>query len=172
MARVWRAHEHSDGRAGSARTGWTARYSGAMKVYFAGPLFTTPERTWNAEVAAALRAAGHEVFLPQEKEPGLDGPGIFTTDVGGIEWSDGVVAIMDGSDPDSGTAWEVGYAYGTKKPILLVRTDIRGQVGSAGDYNAMLTKSATARIDLSAASTTEVIAAILDALARIETGSA
>jgi hypothetical protein len=27
-----------------------------MKVYFAGPLFTTPERTWNAEVTAALRA--------------------------------------------------------------------------------------------------------------------
>jgi hypothetical protein len=32
-----------------------------MKLYFAGPLFTTPERTWNAEVVAALRAAGHEI---------------------------------------------------------------------------------------------------------------
>jgi nucleoside 2-deoxyribosyltransferase len=47
-----------------------------MKVCFAGPLFTTPERTWNAEVTAALRAAGHEVFLPQEREPGKDGTGI------------------------------------------------------------------------------------------------
>ena len=28
-----------------------------MKLYFAGPLFTTPERTWNVEVTAALRAA-------------------------------------------------------------------------------------------------------------------
>jgi nucleoside 2-deoxyribosyltransferase len=172
MARVWRAREDSDGRAGSARTGWTARYSRAMKVYFAGPLFTTPERTWNAEVAAALRAAGHEVFLPQEKEPWMDPPGIFAADLGGIDWSDGLVAIMDGSDPDSGTAWEVGYAYGMKKSIVLIRTDIRGLAGSAADYNAMLTKSATARIDLPAASTTEVIAMILDALARIETGSA
>ena len=64
-----------------------------VKLYFAGPLFTTPERTWNAEICAALRAAGHEVFLPQEQEPGKDGPGIFATDVGGIEWADGLVAI-------------------------------------------------------------------------------
>lgn len=138
-----------------------------MKLYFAGPLFTTPERTWNAEVAAALRAAGHEVFLPQEQEAGLDGPGIFANDVGGIDWADGLVAIMDGPDPDSGTAWEVGYAFGTRKPVVLVRTDVRALAGDAGDYNPMMTQAATARIDLPAASTTEVIAAILDALARI-----
>lgn len=139
-----------------------------MRIYFAGPLFTTPERTWNAEVTAALRAAGHEVFLPQEQEPGRDGPGIFTTDVGGIDRADGLVAIMDGPDPDAGTAWEVGYAFGTGKTIVLVRTDFRALAGSAGDYNPMLTQAATARIDLPAASTTEVIAAILGALARIE----
>jgi nucleoside 2-deoxyribosyltransferase len=139
-----------------------------MKLYFAGPLFTTPERTWNAEVTAALRAAGHEIFLPQEQEPGKDGPGIFATDVSGIDWADGLVAIMDGPDPDSGTAWEVGYAFGTKKPVVLVRTDFRALAGMAGDYNPMLTQAATARIDLPAATTTEVIAAILGALTRIE----
>ena len=139
-----------------------------MKLYFAGPLFTTPERTWNAEVCAALRAAGHEVFLPQEQESGKDGPGIFATDVGGIDWADGLVAIMDGPDPDSGTAWEVGYAFGTKKPIVLVRTDVRALAGNAGDYSPMLTQAATARIDLPAASTTQVVSSILDALARIE----
>jgi nucleoside 2-deoxyribosyltransferase len=75
---------------------------------------------------------------------------------------------MDGPDPDSGTSWEVGYAYARKKSIVLVRTDIRALSGSAGDYNAMLTQAATARIDLPAASTTEVIGAILAALERIE----
>ncbi len=139
-----------------------------MKLYFAGPLFTMPERIWNAKVTSALRAAGHEVFLPQEQEPGKNGPGIFATDVGGIDWADGLVAIMDGPDPDSGTAWEVGYAFGTGKPVVLVRTDFRALAGDAGDYNPMLTQAATARIDLPAASTTEVIAAILGALARIE----
>jgi nucleoside 2-deoxyribosyltransferase len=141
-----------------------------MKLYFAGPLFSTPERTWNAEVTAAPRAAGHEIFLPQEQEPGKDEKGIFATDVGGIDWADGLVAIMDGPDPDSGTAWEVGYAFGTYKSIVLVRTDSRAHSGSSGEYNPMLTQAATVRIDLPTASTTEVIAAILDALARIENG--
>jgi nucleoside 2-deoxyribosyltransferase len=145
---------------------------GAMKLYFAGPLFTTPERTWNAEVTAALRAAGHEVFLPQEQEPSKDRAGIFATDVGGIDWADGLVAIMDGPDPDSGTCWEVGYAFGLKKWIVLVRTDIRALAGSDGDYNSMLIGAATIRIDMPAASTVEVNARLLDALARIETGSA
>ena len=142
-----------------------------MKLYFAGPLFTTPERTWNAEVAAALRAAGHQVFLPQEQEPGKDGPGIFATDVGGVDWADGLVAIMDGPDPDSGTAWEVGYAFGVQKWIVLVRTDMRAMGGSSGTYNPMLAEAATIRIDLPAAPTVEVTAMVLDALARIETGS-
>ena len=141
-----------------------------MKVYFSGPLFTTAERTWNAGVTAALRAAGHEVYLPQEKEPGKDAAGIFAVDVGGIGWADGLVAIVDGPDPDAGTSWEVGYAYGIKKPIVLVRTDFRSMAGNAGEYNPMLTQAATIRLDLPAASTTEVVSAILDALERVQAG--
>ena len=141
-----------------------------MRIYFAGPLFTTPEREWNATVTGALRAAGHEVFLPQEQEPGKDAAGIFATDVGGIDWADGLVAIMDGPDPDSGTAWEVGYAFGTRKPIVLVRTDFRSLGGRSGAYNPMLTQAATIRLDLPAASTDQAVAAILDALDRIAAG--
>ena len=75
---------------------------------------------------------------------------------------------MDGPDPDSGTCWEVGYAYGSKKPIVLVRTDFRDLAGKAGRYNPMMAESATIRLDLPAASTTEVITAILEALSTIE----
>jgi nucleoside 2-deoxyribosyltransferase len=139
-----------------------------MKLYFAGPLFTTPERIWNAEVVAALRAAGHEIFLPQEKEPGMDAAGIFAMDVGAIDWADGLVAIMDGPDPDAGTSWEVGYAYGSRKPIVLVRTDFRELAGEAGRYNPLLAESATIRLYLPMASTTEVITAIREALSMIE----
>jgi nucleoside 2-deoxyribosyltransferase len=141
-----------------------------MKLYFAGPLFTTAERIWNAELTAALRVAGHEVFLPQEHEGGKDGPAIFATDVGGIDWADGVVAMMDGPDPDAGTAWEVGYAFGVGKPVVLIRTDVRTLAGNAGDYNPMLAQAATIRVEVPAGSTTQVISAILDALTRIETG--
>jgi nucleoside 2-deoxyribosyltransferase len=139
-----------------------------MRLYFAGPLFSLPERAWNAEVVAALRAAGHEVFLPQEKEPGLDAAGIFATDVGGIDWADGLVAIMDGADPDSGTSWEVGYAYGTAKPVVVVRTDFRDLAGDAGPYSPLVAQSATIRLDLPSASTSDVIAALLEALPTID----
>jgi acyl dehydratase len=63
------------------------------------------------------------------------------------------------------------YGQPVKKWIVLVRTDIRALAGSAGDYNPMLTEAATIRIDMPAASTVQVIAMILGALARIETGN-
>ena len=74
-----------------------------MKLYFAGPLFTSAERTWNDDLATALRTGGHEIYLPQDQEPKRDAAGIFRTDVGGIDLADALVAITDGPDPDSGT---------------------------------------------------------------------
>jgi nucleoside 2-deoxyribosyltransferase len=141
-----------------------------MRIYFAGPLFSAAERDWNATLAAALRASGVEVFLPQEQEPGKDAAGIFATDVGGIDEADCLVAIMDGADPDSGTCWEVGYAY-RKKPIVLVRTDMRRNEGSGGSgYNPMLTEAATIRIDAVAAPIDGIAGEILAALASLEAG--
>ena len=72
--------------------------------------------------------------------------------------------------PDSGTCWEVGYAFGCKKPVVLVRTDFRTMAGNAGAYNPMLTESAAIRLDLPAAATPEVSKAIIEALARLESG--
>lgn len=137
-----------------------------MKLYFAGPLFTAAERAWNAELATALRANGHEVLLPQENGPGKDAPGIFATDVAGLDWADAVVAVMDGPDPDSGTAWEVGYAY-RKMAIVLLRTDFRVEAGTAGPYNPMLTQAATIRLDLPFAAMDAVAASVLGALAKL-----
>jgi len=55
-----------------------------------------------------------------------------------------------------------------KNPIVLVRTDFRDMAGNAGGYNPMLTQAATIRLDLPAASTTEVVSAVLEALERIK----
>jgi nucleoside 2-deoxyribosyltransferase len=134
-----------------------------MRLYFAGPLFTTAEREWNVAMTEGLRAAGHDVFLPQEQEVG-DATAIFSTDVAGIDWAEGLVAIMDGPDADDGTAWEVGYAFASNKPIVLVRTDIRATAGPAGPYSPMLTQAATTRLEMPAASTTDVLAAVIAAL--------
>ena len=42
--------------------------------------------------------------------------------------------------------------------------------GNGGEYNPMLTEAATIRVDLPAASTTEVVSAVLGALERVEAG--
>lgn len=142
-----------------------------MRIYFAGPLFTTGERDFNAAVGARLRAAGHEVFLPQDQElNAYDPERIFRNDVSHVDWSNVVVGIMDGSDPDSGTAWEIGYAYAKGTPIILLRTDFREWGGRTGDvpYNLMLTESATERIELHNASVDESADALLAALSRLE----
>jgi nucleoside 2-deoxyribosyltransferase len=126
-----------------------------MKIYLAGPLFSTGERDFNTRLANALRARKHEVWLPQESEQlSMNPRQIFEEDVRGIDWSEVVVANMDGPDPDSGTCWECGYAYG-KKRIMLFRTDFRtsSEIRDAAEretvpYNLMLTESADARIEL------------------------
>jgi nucleoside 2-deoxyribosyltransferase len=116
-----------------------------MKLYLAGPLFSTAEREFNAQLRNLLCAAGFEVRLPQETEPRENSAAaIFHKDVEGIDWCDVLVACMDGADPDSGTCWECGYAYG-KKPVVLFRADFRtGEDPKFGPYNLMLTQSATA----------------------------
>jgi nucleoside 2-deoxyribosyltransferase len=120
-----------------------------VKIYLAGPLFTTSERDFNTRLATRLRNLGHELFVPQEHPaPDRTGKAIFRKDLAGLDWADGVVAIMDGADPDSGTCWECGYAYATGKPVVLFRSDIRGS-GDAGDIpvNAMLMGAANAYVE-------------------------
>ena len=42
-----------------------------------------------------------------------------------IRHSDGVIAVLDGPDVDSGTAAEIGFAYGIKKKTIGYRSDFR-----------------------------------------------
>jgi len=116
-----------------------------MKIYLAGPLFSTAEREFNARLAALLRDKGHDVWLPQESEQrSMTARQIFDKDVEGVDWAEVVVANMDGPDPDSGTCWECGYAY-KKKPVVVFRTDFRAaDEPDKAPFNLMLTESADA----------------------------
>jgi nucleoside 2-deoxyribosyltransferase len=133
-----------------------------MKIYLAGPLFTSPERQFNADLARFLGEMGHEVWLPQDKEPReLTAKSIFDMDMEGVKWANIVVACMDGSDPDSGTCFECGYAY-EKKPIICYRTDFRG----AGDidgakYNLMLWASANVNVGTNMGAPPSVVALLI-----------
>ncbi len=117
-----------------------------MRIYLAGPLFTQAERRWNRELADVLTKLKPdlEVILPQDEEiePLDNKPDfaeIFRRNLELIENSDAVVAILDGSDSDSGTAWECGYAYAKGKLIIGVRTDFR--TSEDGNLNTMLGQS-------------------------------
>lgn len=117
------------------------------QLYVAGPLFTQAEWTWNAKLAAALRAR-YDVVLPQEAsahmlagtEPFSPGA-LFQTNVASLERADVVIAILDGADVDSGTAWECGYAHKLRTPVIGLRTDLRrgGDDPGAG-VNLMLSQ--------------------------------
>jgi nucleoside 2-deoxyribosyltransferase len=147
-----------------------------MKIYLAGPLFSAAERDFNVRLAALLRQMGHDVWLPQESEQESMTPNeIFKKDVAGIDWAEAVVANMDGADPDSGTSWECGYAYG-KKSVVVFRTDFRVGYEMRRDwavavpqaemapYNLMLTESANVRLDVPRESVEEVARKIDQAL--------
>ena len=118
-------------------------------IYLAGPLFTQGERNWNDEFASALRATGYSVIVPQEQAAALIKRGeqlsatltrsLFESAIQGVRDADVVVAILDGSDADSGTSFECGYAFALKKPIVGVRTDLRsGGDSPTGGVNLML----------------------------------
>jgi len=105
----------------------------AINIYLAGPLFTIHERRTNRELAAGIEKylPGARVNLPQDfkyddryndsKAFGL----IFKGCIDGVDACDVLVAWLDGPDSDSGTCFEVGYAYAKGIPCVGVRTDFR-----------------------------------------------
>ena len=142
-----------------------------MKIYLAGPLFTLAERDFNAALASRLRSEpyNHKVWLPQEYEQGgKEERATFENDVNGIEWSDVVVANMDGADPDSGTCWECGYAYARQIGVVIFRTDWRA-AGKSGptSYNLMMTQSADERLPTHRGDVSHLAAKIHQAAERV-----
>lgn len=104
-----------------------------MKIYLAGPLFSMAERDYNTKIAIEItkKIPKSEVILPQNflniisvNENDFFKK-MFDLCISSIDKSDIIIAILDGSDVDSGTCIELGYAYANKKPIIGVRTDFR-----------------------------------------------
>ena len=82
-----------------------------MKIYLAGPLFNAGERGFLSEIAARLRALNFEVFVPHEQfveQEGVDPKAVFTTDLAGVRAANAVLAWIDGTQVDDGTATEIG----------------------------------------------------------------
>ena len=118
---------------------------GKKQIYLAGPLFSQAERDFNIMLRDRLVEMGFAVFLPQEDGDDTQSNRMedrqritFENDVRGIDESDLVLAVLDGgSDVDSGTAWEMGYAYAKGMPVLGLKTDFR-TLGDEGIVNLMM----------------------------------
>jgi nucleoside 2-deoxyribosyltransferase len=104
-------------------------------------MFTPYERSFLDDCAGRLRAEGFEVFVPHEQ--GLVGrdatpEAVFAVDAGGVESADAVLAVLDGSAVDDGTACEIGLFHGLKqrdperKGVVGLLTDLRGE--RRGDF--------------------------------------
>ena len=128
-----------------------------MKVFLASPLFNESERQFNSQIAKTLRENGFEVWLAQEAmlmntESHRDKETIYKYDIGALETSDIVLAILDGIDVDSGVAFEMGYAKALNKPVIGLKTDYR-TFSRTDEVNLMLEIS----VDKICASVEEVI---------------
>ena len=104
-----------------------------MRVYVAGPLFTPGERQFLDGIAADLRAAGIECFVPHEKfqaTTSIDPVQIFSLDYEGMKSCDVLLAWLDGPSIDDGTCAEIGIfsewvRQGQKKGMVGYCTDLR-----------------------------------------------
>lgn len=116
-----------------------------MKVYLAGPLFNESERSFNRIIAEDLRDNGFDVWLPQENFPAAveseeEKKNVFESDLRALNSCGVVVAVLEGECVDSGTAFEVGYAYALGIPVVGIKTDTR-VFSSTEEVNLMLEKS-------------------------------
>lgn len=118
------------------------------RIYLAAPLFSEAERSYNIVLATLLREHLFEVYVPQETGDDTDQRDvqehlrIYEQNKKALDEADLIVAVIDGADADSGTAWEMGYAMGLNKPVFALRTDFR-RVGTHEHVNLMLEQSAT-----------------------------
>ena len=109
-----------------------------LRIYLAGPLFSVGERAFLDDVAAQLRARGHEVFVPHEQFTDrivdLDAATVFRVDVEGVRRANILLAWLDGPMVDDGTACEIGIFS-----ELVASSDPRylGIVGLATDLRTL-----------------------------------
>ncbi|WP_066499432.1 nucleoside 2-deoxyribosyltransferase [Abyssisolibacter fermentans] len=115
------------------------------QVYIAGPLFTQGDRWFLEKIDNELDSRGLTTYLPH-RDAGLcpsDGHEtefFYINDVKAIDECEFIVAVLHGTDVDSGTAWEMGYGFAREKPIIAIGEDIR-IAGEITNVNLMLSNS-------------------------------
>lgn len=94
-----------------------------IRIYFAGPLFTSYERAFIDGCVAKLRAEGFAVFVPHEGFLGMSASeveafsalddkskalAVFEKDYEALSWANVLIVMIDGAQIDDGSAVEIG----------------------------------------------------------------
>lgn len=107
-----------------------------LKVYVAGPFFREDERERLEKLREFFKNDSffdkYRFFFPMDHkvlggENMLNGEwawNVFDMDVLALADADLIVAVYDGHYSDTGTAWELGFAYANHIPVLLLCTDL------------------------------------------------
>lgn len=99
-------------------------------IYIAGPFFTDEERTFLKIVIESVKETfpNEKLFIPMEhfipNGENLSNnewaEAVFKMDVEALNKCDRVIAAYLGLYSDTGTAWEIGYAYAKGIPVTLI----------------------------------------------------
>lgn len=114
-------------------------------IYIAGPLFTPGDRIYLEEIDHLCKKCGYKTYLPH-RDAGLvpaDGSStlpFFEKDKKNLDNAEIILAVLNGNDVDSGTAWELGYAFAKNKILLGIYEDTRIDKPLAY-FNIMITSS-------------------------------
>lgn len=96
-----------------------------MRIYLAAPFFTAPQLQIVHKLEALLRDTTHQWYSPRSEgtlvdmsheERAASKARIFESNVSRLTWSEAILAVVDGRD--TGTTWELGYAYSERKWIF------------------------------------------------------
>lgn len=120
------------------------------KIFIAAPFFSPAEKYYNLQIEKICHELEYETFLAQRevgiaKNDTIDD--CFIQDLKRLQNADIIVANLDGIDVDSGTAWEIGYAYSMGKIIIGLREDVR-MYRTFLPVNLMINQSCTQIIKL------------------------
>lgn len=103
-----------------------------IKIYLAGPFFNEKERELIEIATKKLRNQSYEVIVPMEHfiDDGENmtneewASKVFAYDLNQITAADCVLAIYHGHYSDSGTAWEIGFAFALNTPCIVAHINM------------------------------------------------
>ena len=115
------------------------------KIYIAGPLFTEGDRWFLEKIDALCNKLGFITYLPHRDAgvcppSGIGSNSFFLRDLEELNECKIVVAVLNGTDIDSGTSWEIGYAYSKNKKIIGYLDDSRVE-NPVANLNLMILNS-------------------------------